>query len=496
MSDQHNAKATGYAGNPDVKTPHLDALAKDGVAFSRAFCNNPVCSPSRISFNTGQYVHTHGYHGNNNRNGAESNPNTLAYLLKRNGYETAHIGKSHTVPSWDKEANDFLRYNGFCDAEVGNPLTNHYFKYLYDKGIADQYEEGIENKNGNFPEAINGSKPWTLNYEDTVEHFTGEQTLEFLKNRNTEKPFYVFTSFLRPHDPYTPAKEFFDRYNPDDISLPETAHDVVDGFPTRPDFIRDRIEKNKANMPEEWDRFNFAKSGRLKQALASYYALITENDHEIGRIIAYLKENNLYENTVIVYTADHGDFAGYHGLMAKGVSIYDAIHNIPMVIRFPDGPRGEENNDLVESVDVYPTLCALAGVEVPDGVDGKNIYKDKKVSSDKEAAFCEANGIAAIRTKKFRMVHHSHLKEHELYDLEKDPGELRNVYQESEYSEVKVDLLERLQSFTSEYAKRSSGKTDMLYSKDEKVHITNLIHKGGKYASDFEKELKELNKNP
>ncbi len=156
MSDQHNANAIGYTGNSEVKTPNLDSLAEDGISFSNAYCNNPICAPSRTSFITGQYIHTHGLGGNDNRSLSRSNGHTLGSVIKNSGYETAFIGKSHTVPKWDKESYDFLKYNGFCDADYDDPLTCHYFKYLHGQNLSNYCVEGTENKTG-FPEAFNGS---------------------------------------------------------------------------------------------------------------------------------------------------------------------------------------------------------------------------------------------------------------------------------------------------------------------------------------------------
>ena len=126
MSDQHNAKCTGYAGNPNVKTPALDAIARGGVEFTQGFCNNPICSPSRLSFITGQYCNTHGYLGNNHNMIQEPNPDTLACLFRRYGYQTAMVGKSHMIRRWDNDGFEFIRYTDMTDAEDNDPCTNHY----------------------------------------------------------------------------------------------------------------------------------------------------------------------------------------------------------------------------------------------------------------------------------------------------------------------------------------------------------------------------------
>ncbi|MBL8993682.1 MAG: sulfatase-like hydrolase/transferase, partial [Spirochaetia bacterium] len=167
MTDQHNARATGFAGHPVVKTPHLDRLASEATVFENAFCNNPICGPSRTTFTLGQYPRTHGYFGNIHfPEGGRSD--YLASVLRRAGYQTGLVGKSHTARSWDAEGFEKIWYTGFCDALPEDPLTNHYFKYLADLGLEDLYEEGSENKS--LPEAFDGSRPWPLPYEYSPEH--------------------------------------------------------------------------------------------------------------------------------------------------------------------------------------------------------------------------------------------------------------------------------------------------------------------------------------
>jgi choline-sulfatase/uncharacterized sulfatase len=480
MSDQHNAGACGYAGHDVVQTPNLDALAAEGISFTQAYCNNPICSPSRMSFITGQYVHTHGYMGNHNAGISASNPNTLAYTFKENGYETALIGKSHTVPAWDRESYDFIRYNGFCDADPHAPLTNHYFSYLVDLGLADHYVEGTENRRPVVPEAYNGCAPWDLPYEHSVEHFTGEQTLDFLRHRDPTRPFFAFTSFLRPHDPYTPSPEYFDLYNPDEIILPDNITDAREGFAGKPAFLQDLVRDSFNTKARNVNRFAFAlDDGRLlRRAVASYYSLISENDFEIGRIIAYLKDEGLYDNTIIVYTSDHGDFAGDHGLMGKCFSIYDAIHRIPLIVRVPGCAEGLLSDAIVESVDLFPTLCELTGVPLPPNIEGHAIIEGQTINDAKTAAFCEASGFSAIRTRDFRFIYHQHGEE-ELYDYRTDPGELHNVSRDPAYADVKQDLLKRLLSFTMQYAKRSGPASDRQAMRKDEDSLVALLHKKG-----------------
>ena len=225
MSDQHNAQSMGCAGHPVVRTPNLDRLAEQGVRFTRAYCNNAICAPSRISFVTGQYCHTHRILGNDNFELQDANPNTLGAVLRRHGYQTAQIGKAHMVGAWDREAYEHIRYCDLCDADRRDPRKHHYFRYLIEHGLADQYEDG------NLPpdhEAHHSQKCCgiaSLPYEHTVECWTGDQTLAFLRQRDRRRPFFVHMSFERPHPNWTPAREHADLYAPADITLGPDAVD-------------------------------------------------------------------------------------------------------------------------------------------------------------------------------------------------------------------------------------------------------------------------------
>ena len=199
---------------------------------------------------------------------------------------------------------------------------------------------------------------------------------------------------------------------------------------------------------------------------------------EVGRIISHLKEVDEYDNTVIIYTSDHGDFAGEHGLMAKTFSIYDAIHRIPLLVKFPGCAKGVSSDAIVESVDIFPTLCQLTDVPLPPAVDGQAIIKEWTVNNTKTAAFCEASGFSAIRTQDFRFVYHQNGEE-ELYDYRNDPGEMHNVRHNPAYADIKQDLFRQLLSFTMNYAKKSGPTSDRQGMLKEEDSLVALLHKKG-----------------
>ncbi|MCM8817259.1 MAG: sulfatase-like hydrolase/transferase [Candidatus Omnitrophica bacterium] len=485
-SDQHNASCFGFEGR-NVKTPTLDKLAENGVVFKNAYCNNPVCAPSRISFITGTYPRTHRCLGNFVFDVNESNLKTISYLARSNGYQTALIGKGHMVNLWDKEGFEYIRYCDLCDSEIFDPLSCHYFKYLYDNGIADLYDQG------DLPDGHPGKRTQTfisqIPHKHSLEVWTANQTIEFLENRDQHRPFFILMSFQRPHAPIAPSFDKGLLYKPEDIDIPENALDLFERkFASKPDFQRQHIDKRKiypyvAQSVEE-----------LKVLLTYYYTLITIIDEEIGRVVKFLEEKNLLENTIIVYTSDHGDFAGEHGLLHKNLGIYESIHRIPFIIRYPGCPKGKIISELVESIDLYPTLCDLTGIKVPAGVEGISIIPIIEENKEgKKEVFCEwywsypFDSVIAIRTKDFRMVYYGSNREGELYDLRVDKGELINQYNNPAYKDIRLSLVEKIVDYVSKYEKKTTFFSDKQKTEQLRLSPRILLHKMGKRWSDIEK---------
>jgi choline-sulfatase/uncharacterized sulfatase len=494
MSDQHNANCMGYRNHPNVRTPNLDKLAARGIDFPRAFANNPVCSPSRLCYMTGQYMHTHRMFGNDHSEFSGAFPDHMAIQFRRHGYQTGLFGKAHLTRALVDEGFERYRYTDMADAERGDPTTCHYFKYLDDLGLADYYEEGTPKPGQQY--TMDGSQPAKLPYEHSIEHYTGEETIRFLQERDDTRPFFVQMSFQRPHAPIAPAVEHFDLYDPADIVLPDSAVDFLEhGFPGRPEFM-DRKIRGGMNYPLA-DR----NPERLKRVLASYYALITVIDQEIGRVMQTLEEIGEADNTIVIYCADHGDFAGEHGLFHKNFGIYDSIHRIPFLLHWPDGPQGAVCDSFVETVDLYPTLCELCRVPLPNGRDGVSLVPAAMgQAGGKEQAYCEwewlDKKVAAIRTRDYRLVYYNGEIVGELYDHRSDPYEMRNVWGEPEYRETRLALTERLLNFVLNYQVRTSKKDDEMSNTRDRYSPVKLLHKRGKYWSRLKRAYEEKVKWP
>jgi|SaaInlStandDraft_4_1057021.scaffolds.fasta_scaffold05252_3 arylsulfatase A-like enzyme len=489
MADQFHHLCTGYAGHPNVKTPNLDWIAQRGVTFTRGFANNPICSPSRICFMTGQYMHTHGMFGNNHAEWPEPEPDTLACLFRRYGYQGGLFGKAHMIRRWDEDAFESIRYTDLCDALRGDPETTHYFKHLTDHGLGDLYEEGSTKPGQAY--TLDGSAPAKLPYEHSIEHFTGSETVTFLEERDATRPFFVHMSFQRPHAPIAPAPEYFDLYDPKDMVLPDSAFDYFEnGFASKPAFMRKRLAKGCGYPLAD------PNQDRLKRCLASYYALITCIDMEIGRVLDALREQGELDNTIIFFTADHGDFAGEHGLFHKNFGIYDSIQRIPFLLSWPGGPGNTTCDALVESIDLYPTLCELCDVPLPPGREGISLVPvvDGRAPG-KDAVYCEwcwlNRKVSAIRTENARLVFYGGEEGGELYHHSDDPGETRNLWDDDEYQALKMDLLQRLLEFTQRYRPTTDSNHDRAIDQETRYSPTRLLHKHRRYWSQLQNAYTE-----
>jgi choline-sulfatase/uncharacterized sulfatase len=452
FSDQHNARCLSCAQHDQVLTPHLDRLASEGTRFVNAYANNPICTPSRISVLSSLYPSTHGYYG---LYGPEPvAPMTSIFrTFKENGYRTGALGKLHTPRYWIEKDCQFV-YDEFVE----------FPKYLEGAGL---YEL---NDNRAFTGNRNGEAS-RLPYEISCEAALAKQTIRFIRNegevldRGKETdPWFAWVSFSRPHQPYTPSQPFAGQYAPESIVLPPTH-----------EREKEEIRLGRGEMPE----------ARLRQLLSAYYGLISQVDHAIGTILEELELSGKLENTIVVYSSDHGDYAGEHGLMEKtgGIS-YRAITRIPLIVRMPAG-AGEETgrvkDDLVEAVDLFPTLCELAGFEAPNTVQGISfapIVRGEAVFPPmRDSALTENAYRKAIATKSWRYVANLDGEQpDELYHLDDDPWELHNVIDDPIYEGKSKEMLRMLLDRVVRARKPIHSINGMwhhhLYDRDGRMDLT------------------------
>ena len=371
MSDQHRADMMGCAGDPSVLTPSLDALAAEGVRFSRVSCQGPLCMPSRASFMTERYVRDHGVY----TNWAEipTDSPTYAWALREAGYHTSLLGKAHlyldenlTVSHVDDMAGR-LEALGFAEVfETGDKfvskIPSRYTDYLagrellavYQQHIADRSYQG-ENEDGqNATKCVPmwDSTPMPLPLEAYVDAWHGQEAVRWIERYDRHEPFFLFVGFPGPHDPWDAPAEAVLRYRDVDISMPRsTRRPTVEGTGRYSALLNSFLwVSDSETMTDD----------AIRGMRRSYAADISVIDHAVGTMIDALERKGLLDNTWIIYTSDHGEMAGSHGLMSKCV-LYEPAVRVPLIVRPPGGCPARVVDSLVEHLDVPATLREIAG---------------------------------------------------------------------------------------------------------------------------------------
>ena len=432
MSDQHRPHALGVDSNPLARTPNLDALARTAARFDSAYCSNPVCVPSRASLLTGLYTHNHG--ALNNATPWPFEKKTIAHHLGRAGYMTGLIGKMHFV---DAQTHGFDYHVGF----------NDWYQYLGPKTKLYADELSRANSGSGMPEVDDfwrdAGDPWkgarTLDdrqgpvhvgevskipEQDHFESFVARESVRFLRNHGRRQPFFLISSFLKPHDPFMPAARFASMFRAADMPLPDTWGKV--DLNSVPREIADSIRNNRPT-PELSD------AEQAKKRIALYYANLAQMDDGLGRVLAALRELGLDRDTVILYTTDHGEMLGEHGLWQKFV-FYEPSVGVPLIVRAPGiTPADARCKTPVSLVQVMATVLELCGVSVPAGLDGASLLPDlREPARQRDTTVYSEYNLGTPRAK--YMIRRGDFKFNfyksdtpELYDLKRDPREMHNL---------------------------------------------------------------------
>lgn len=443
LSDQHNAKVLGHAGHLDAKTPHLDRLAAEGVRFDAAVTQNPICTPSRVSWLSGQYCHNHGYYG---LSGA--NPGGLPTVLghfRRHGYLTAAMGKIHCPEYWVEDDSDtFLETCKGCSVG-GSP---EYDRYLEDKGLATKEDHiGLQEFGRRGVQSCDG-RPSNLDFEDSMEGWSVAHAIEHMERAaKGGQPFFVHVSLPKPHQCYTPSRRFWDLYDERSLHLPPNLSYPMEG--KAPHLVQ-AAEQWRTSGWQLFEPRTF-EAGSLRK-YHGYLGSVSHVDHAAGELLHWLDEHDLRRDTIVVYSADHGDYACEHGIMEKAPGICsDAITRIPMIWSWPGRlPAGKKRGEVVEAVDFANTVSALAGLEAMPTADGKDISPILQGEGRElhEIGLTEFAWSKSARRGKYRLVYYPRemfAAEYpggfgELYDLEADPWEMRNLYFDPARRDVVLEL--------------------------------------------------------
>ena len=465
ISDQHKLEATGAYGSKLAITPNIDALAKTGVVFTNAYTPAPVCAPARASLVTGMYPYANGaiYHkapvklpngkiknlgsGYLRETGYHEGIKTLPSIFREQNYVTAAPGKMHVhgelqknVDEDHKEGNDLgfdeisVRYYTYFPGGHYQDIVGEdtYMRYRQFKKYNEVYKKGAMHLNEDYVTSL------VKEDEDNFDMVVAKKSVEFIENRAKDgKNFFLHVGFEKPHAPFTTTKKYLDQHNPDDYELPATYNDwyTKGKYPWTPNWIHSGIPKNLT---------------KAKNVMAAYNACITEMDDMVGRVVKSLKDKGLYENTIIIYTTDHGEHLFEHGLRGKHNMNEDAV-NVPFIISYPKlFQQNVFNNTNVSFVDLMPTLAELINGEIPETAQGISLVnvlkegteiKDRVVYSEFRGAdytlLPEVKNVPSRMMKKgdYKFIY-THGIIDQLYNLKEDPDELNNLIFSEKHQDI------------------------------------------------------------
>jgi arylsulfatase A-like enzyme len=435
MTDDQRYDAMSCAGNAYLKTPNMDRVAEGGVRFKNAFVTNALCSPSRATIVTGLYSHTHGCTTNDGGPRQRLRPDQVTYpmLLRNSGYYTALVGKWH----------------------INSPPPGYdYSCVLPGQG---QYQDPIM--------IANGAR---VQFRGHSEDIVGDQTLEVLKSRPKDKPFAIQCQFKAPHRAWIPAERFAKLY--DGVTFPEPSTFNVP-LSDRPAAVRD-TDMQLADMPDFRERgvpADLPRAERKKMNyqtfLRNYYRVLNGVDENLGRVLDFLDKNGLAENTLVFYTSDNGFFAGEYGMFDKRL-MYEPSIRVPMLVRYPAGVKAGrvDTEHMVLNNDVAHTILDYAGVpktaEMKGHGESWRPILEGKPAKWRDSWLYEyfeypgdhcAGKMRGVRTNKWKLVHYiQNPQGHEMFDLENDPEERHNLYDNPKYKQQAAELTARLEQLRNE----------------------------------------------
>jgi len=418
-ADQHRYDCLGAYGNKEIKTPNIDTLARDGVLFENSFCPHTVCTPSRYSMLTGLYIHQH--LGISNVSSLPAGIATLPRLLKEAGYSTTAVGKMHFTPTYLD-----VGFDEMCLAEqCGNGrYDDDYHRWLKAEGqcdradMVDQVNEFRQQAPRDYWESF-GADCSDLDEKYHSTTWIGDRTIEALEKWDDGQNF-LMTGFIKPHHPFDPPQPWDTMYDPDALSLlPGWTEDLIHGDDGESFF-------SYRNLTEQ----------SLRRVMALYYATISQIDHQVGRIISLLKEKDLYDDTIIIYTSDHGDYMGYHHRILKGYRMLEPLVRVPLIIKYAgQNDLSDRDTRLVNNIDILPTL--LVATELPEskGLPGLNLLDQ---GAERDYLFAETGCEYMVRSRTRKLLHHRDPEKSMFFDLETDPLEKSNLY-DREACQTEID---------------------------------------------------------
>ena len=448
MSDDLNTALSGF-GHPQCKTPELDKLADRGIRFENMHCQYPVCGASRASLMSGLYPYTNGTMGNTGTlRGNMPDVLTMSQLFRKNGY---HVGRISKI------------YHMGIPGEIIAGTAERDDPHSWDEVVNIKApEQNAAGEKTNWSPKNKSSQNFTgvVAEGDDLMHADGmaaSHAIDFLR-RHKDKPFFLACGFVRPHVPLVAPKKYFDRYDREAMVAPVVPEDDLEDVPK---IIRDykRNSTSYGVTPE-----------MHKGLLEAYYASISFMDAQVGRVLDELEKLGLADNTIVVFTSDHGYLLGHHHKFQKQ-HLFEEATRVPFIVSVPwmKNQHGQATTHITELIDLYPTLAELSGLTAPDRLQGQSmlpLLKNPK-SGDwkKQIAFTiSRSGGESIRTPQWRFTQWDHGKGGmELYDLTKDPGEFNNLAQDSKHAGQLEKMKRQLES-----TRREAGYSAARFAKKKK----------------------------
>ena len=437
------------SGYPHIKTPYLDHLAKEGVTFNRAYCQYPVCGPSRASFLSGLYPESTGVL-DNKADIRETRPgiSSLPQFMKENGYWTGGVGKIFHTPRHEPGDLGWHEYHRFENKEFPF-VTNERKKFEKENGSVEhgktrrQWKQRLQ---GLFTQTRGqqqpGYGPSGLKDDQHRDGRNARKVVEWLDKKSYgDKPFFITVGIHKPHVPFIAPQKYFDLYPQQKLQFELSPKNDWDDIP-------------KLAMVKRFKGFGF-EIGKENDALRrkytqAYHACVSFVDAQIGLIIDKIKAQKIWDDTIVIFTSDHGYHLGEHFMWGK-VTLFEECARVPLIVHVPSvSPAGETSNGLVETIGLFPTLAELCNLPPPTYLQGQsyaNLIRKPNSSGNSSAYTVVSRGTQlgrSIRTKRWRYAEWGETQAAELYDLEKDPKEYVNLAKSQKYLSIVKQMKNRL----------------------------------------------------
>ena len=450
LTDQQRYDTISALGHPHCITPHLDRLVKEGISFSQCHVTAPSCAPSRASLFTGHYPHTTGILKN-----ADNWTRSWIENLADSGYHCANVGKMHTWP--------FTTPCGFHERQVvenkdrfleGADFQDDWEKHLEEIGVEKQKRITYRER-PDYRDCL-GAFSWDLPEDTHSDAFTGNRAVKWIEEYDGQKPFFLEVGFPGPHPPYDPPPRFLDLYDDVDVPVAPVTKEDLDGQPQAYKGMRTHnVEIDHDSVVHQMEP---SEESRIRQR-KHYLANVTLIDEKVGQIMTTLEEKGLLEDTIVIFSSDHGDCLTDHGHSQKW-TMYDEITRVPLIVHAPSRFQGGRKiDDLIQLMDLGPAILEMAGADLPETMEARTILPALEENASwtgreyvyaeqaKDLILTDTEFMTMVRSKDWKLVHFLDEKDGQLFDLRQDPRETRNLWNDPEHLETRKMLLDNLREW-------------------------------------------------